>query len=95
MKDSYLKTVKPRNVRRKLAEYGLTPDQFERMLTAQGEACAICEDSCAERLCVDHDHATGRVRGLLCKPCNAGLGRFRDSAELLTRAARYISDGPS
>jgi hypothetical protein len=58
----------------------------------QGWVCAICGNPTAtgHRLAVDHDHTTHRVRGLLCESCNNGLGRFKDSPELLRLAALYL-----
>lgn len=63
------------------------------MLVAQDHACAICEAPTWEhqkRLHVDHDHATGAVRGLLCSTCNLALGGFKDSPQLLESALRYL-----
>lgn len=72
--------------------YGMSTEQFEAMLAAQRHRCAIClcrfENSRDAH--VDHDHATGVVRGLLCTHCNNGLGRFRDNPAALRRAARYV-----
>ncbi len=63
------------------------------MLAEQGGLCAICREAPAEH--VDHDHATERVRGLLCFNCNGALGQFRDRRELMLRAAMYLDGGPS
>jgi Recombination endonuclease VII len=73
--------------------YGLTLAQFEAMLVTQMHRCAICHRSFASSLDahVDHDHSTGFVRGLLCTSCNNGLGRFRDDAAVLRRAADYLN----
>jgi hypothetical protein len=58
-----------------LAKFGLTAEHYDLMLTAQGGACAICEQPPdGKPLCVDHDHATNRVRALLCVRCNFNVG---------------------
>jgi hypothetical protein len=61
------------------------------MRVAQSDLCAICSTSIAESVHVDHDHATGKVRALLCPPCNKGLGHFRDDPALLLAAATYLT----
>ncbi len=73
--------------------YGMDQAAYDSMLARQGGGCAICGGTCAvfSRLCVDHCHATGEVRGLLCNPCNTGLGKFKDSSGLLVAAARYLN----
>ncbi len=66
---------------------------YERILATQDGGCAICgEKPTGNRLAVDHDHATGEVRGLLCQHCNTGLGSFRDDAGLITKAIRYLGE---
>jgi hypothetical protein len=74
--------------------YGLTKTDYLAMLAEQGGGCAICgepqEERGPNRAAVDHDHATGAVRGLLCTKCNTGLGAFRDRTDLLAKAAMYL-----
>jgi len=69
--------------------YGLTVEEFEQMVEAQSNKCAICEKDLTNDLHVDHCHSTGKVRGLLCSACNKGIGHFGDSSELLIKAAGY------
>ena len=73
--------------------YGLTVEQWNEMFEAQGGGCAICGDAPTgrNRLAVDHSHATGDVRGLLCFRCNTLLGKFRDDPSLLRRAIAYLN----
>ena len=72
----------------RLRQYDLTPTEFERLHQAQSGRCAICLTEAY--LVPDHDHKTGRVRGLLCNACNWGLGNFGDRMDLLERAERYL-----
>ncbi len=71
--------------RTRLRRYGLTETAYREMLLQQGNACALCRrPPLGKSLAVDHDHATGKVRGLLCLPCNVGLGQYEkfDSPEV-------------
>jgi hypothetical protein len=79
--------------------YGMTLGEHEQMLVSQGRVCKVCGkeesrrhkvDGSAVALHVDHDHATGKVRGLLCHKCNVGLGSFNDDPALLRAAADYL-----
>lgn len=70
--------------------YGLRDAHVNEILKAQGYRCAICRDGIDEDFHVDHSHATGEVRGLLCAPCNKGLGHFKDNVESLRNAIRYL-----
>ncbi len=74
--------------------YGMTVEMYEDLLAAQNNACAICGATYGakrQRLHVDHDHVTGRIRGLLCSACNRGIGFFKDSPNLLQVAAGYLA----
>jgi hypothetical protein len=72
--------------------FGLTPTEYEMMSEAQGHGCAICggHNQNGSELCVDHDHTTGAIRGLLCHRCNAALGLLNDKPELLSEARLYL-----
>lgn len=68
----------------------MTLEDWEAIERRQAARCAICLG--AGELVVDHDHGSGRVRGLLCHPCNRALGQFADDAAGLRRAAAYVDD---
>jgi hypothetical protein len=72
--------------------YGITLTDYADMFTDQFGACAVCGgiNPSGHHLAVDHCHDTGRVRGLLCHACNAGMGKLRDDPALLRRAATYL-----
>ncbi|MEU7890254.1 endonuclease VII domain-containing protein [Microbispora bryophytorum] len=63
------------------------------MFVEQGGRCAICDQFLSDsqkRPAIDHDHMTGVIRGLLCDPCNKGLGHFRDRLDVMRRAVEYL-----
>jgi hypothetical protein len=74
----------------------LTGDEVLALYEGQGWKCGICRavvtegGRAADSGCVDHDHATGKVRGILCMNCNRGLGMLKDSTENLRRAIAYL-----
>lgn len=70
--------------------FNMTLAEYETRLTAQGGRCAICGDLPIKHLAIDHDHATGHLRELLCRQCNTMLGKSRDSVEILQRALAYV-----
>ena len=81
-----------RNVKYK-SRYGITIDDYNRMLEDQDHKCKIClAGEERGRLHVDHCHETGKIRGLLCHQCNNGLGCFHDSDSLLEHAIEYIRE---
>jgi hypothetical protein len=76
---------------RRLARfYGISREQYEGLLAKQGGVCGICRKPPQEPLCVDHSHATGRVRGLLCRKCNTGLGSYDDDVSLMAAGIAYL-----
>lgn len=80
----------------RIRRYGLTAQEFRDLLEAQDNRCALCRGPWrgwnGRAPHIDHDHETGRVRGLLCSPCNTAIGRFGDDAALLRRAADYLEN---
>lgn len=76
-----------------LSKYGLTTEHYELLLEMQGGRCGICGTTSTGTkgsFCVDHDHDSGRVRGLLCDRCNRGIGLLGDNPDTLRSAARYL-----
>jgi len=76
-------------------KFGITAKEYHELVAKQNGVCAICQsDSCGRkgstRLCIDHDHKTGKVRGLLCNACNVSLGAMGDDPERLLKAYSYL-----
>lgn len=71
-------------------KYGITTNIYFNKLQIQNNKCAICLNEDIRRLSVDHDHKSGKIRGLLCIKCNSGLGLFKDDRRLISRALRYL-----
>lgn len=77
--------------------YGITKEDYYRMLSEQDGKCAICfsdkpGSTHHKRFCVDHNKTTGKVRGLLCIKCNTGIGLLQESPENLFSAFNYLED---
>lgn len=73
--------------------YGLSKKEYDKILKEQNGKCAICgtpESELKKSLCVDHNHKTGKVRGLLCTLCNQGLGSFKDNQSNVENALYYL-----
>lgn len=83
-----------RNLRK---NYRMTPEDFNALWDAQDGKCAVCDNALKPRgrtkdaVAVDHNHATGEVRALLCRGCNHGIGQFRDDPKILKAAAEYLT----
>jgi hypothetical protein len=77
---------------RRIEQYGIGADEYARLLTSQGGVCGICRQPALvnSRLHIDHDHQTGRVRGLLCHNCNRGLGIMGDTLDRMRAAVTYL-----
>ena len=77
-------------IRRK---YGITQDDFNNLVEAQNGLCGICGDE-LDKINIDHDHESGKVRGLLCTGCNTGLGHLGDNINGLEKALHYLKNTP-
>lgn len=85
------KTIRRRRNSHLKGKFGITIEQYEQMLEGQGGVCDICkEDNGGRNFSVDHDHNTGKVRGLLCDHCNTGIGRLKENIETMESAILYL-----
>ena len=92
-KKSNPQTKRNRKSEKLRLRYGITFEQWESMREAENYSCMICgitEEEIGRSLDVDHCHNSGKVRGLLCNPCNTVLGHARDRIDLLEAAANYL-----
>ena len=74
-------------------KYGITLDDYNTMFTQQNGCCSICgkhQSEISRTLAVDHCHTTGKIRGLLCMPCNLAIGKLNDDITLLKNAIKYL-----
>lgn len=77
-------------VKQHIRAYGITVEYYVQLLAKQNSRCAICLKRDSVRLSVDHDHVTGRVRGLLCRRCNRAIGGLNDDPVLVQAALYYL-----
>ena len=71
-------------------KYDLSMEEFENMLKNQDYKCDICHKEIKTYSAVDHDHKTGKIRSLLCRKCNLGLGAAKDNTEILENMIKYL-----
>jgi hypothetical protein len=78
-------------IRYQIRRYGISAAEYDSLKKKQNGACAICRRRSKQKLCVDHCHLTGMIRGLLCNRCNLGLGMWRDNQASLIAAVAYLA----
>jgi hypothetical protein len=74
------------------SRYGILENEYNELLIKQNNLCCICKQP-NKKLCVDHNHDNKKIRGLLCRDCNSGLGMFKDNREYLLEAIKYLLKG--
>jgi hypothetical protein len=86
--------LRQRQNRHLVRSFGITLEQYEKLLKTQGGVCAICHqlNPGIRKLSVDHDHKSGQVRGLLCENCNRGIGQLQETASNLLSALAYLAN---
>lgn len=85
--------IKKTSIRSTWKKKGFNPDEIEEFFKLHNTICDICgmpEDGRFTNLSIDHDHNTGKIRGMLCNSCNLGLGKFKDNLEILQKAIDYL-----
>jgi hypothetical protein len=103
--DKYLKSKSYRlsqlkhKLNRTNKRYGITMIERDKMIVNQNNKCLICGVDFSSipqnHICIDHNHITGKVRGILCNKCNSGLGMFRDNPGYILKAVEYIKSSES
>lgn len=95
IKEYYFKNKDKRKEYKLKQNYGITLDQYNKMLSDQNGCCRICdrhESKLSKKLCVDHNHTTGKVRGLLCNSCNTNIGKFNEDTRILNKMIEYLKE---
>ena len=70
--------------------YGISDDEYQNLLIKSNNKCAICEEEFVKTPSIDHDHNTGKIRGLLCSNCNFLIGHCKEDIDILDNAIRYL-----
>jgi len=83
-------SLKSRRATKRKREFGITHDDMQKMLDDQENKCKICETGVDFGSAVDHCHKTGKIRGILCRKCNLGLGAFKDNIDFIEKAIKYL-----
>ncbi len=94
-KKKYKEKEKILKRRYKLKKYGLTIEDYANLIKKQNYSCAICNtniNQLKEKLGVDHNHVTGKTRGLLCFPCNSAMGLLKENKNTLIKMLEYIKE---
>ena len=78
--------------RHRLRKYGITGEEFGKIIKKQQGICPICKYKLNKNPTVDHDHLTGKIRGFICNDCNLTLGNAKDSPKILRALARYLEE---
>ncbi len=79
-----------RKVRYIVRNYGITPEEYHRLISKSGGLCECCKESYRDKPAIDHDHTTGSIRGVLCTSCNTSLGFARESVSRLRAMIDYL-----
>jgi len=89
---TYCKPCEAKRARETTIEkkYGITMSEYDVLFDSQDGLCGVCSKASKISLCVDHDHKTGVVRGLLCRQCNSAIGQLGDNIEGVASALRYL-----
>lgn len=92
--ERYARYKKRHNEYLKEKRYGITQEQFNKMLIDQNNMCKICENEFknTKDTHIDHCHDSNKIRGLLCNSCNIALGQFNDNIEFMENAIKYLVD---
>jgi len=87
-----LLTLEEKRIYTRNKKFGISEEDYAQMLLTQNNQCGICKKEINWEAAVDHCHATDKVRGLLCRNCNLGLGGFKDNIETIRKAILYVKN---